>query len=141
MIIIDTNVLSELMKTAPDPIPLTWLALFPARDVFTTAVSKAEILFGIRCLPEGRRRKELEALAKNIILDDFRGRVLPFDTNAAEHYAQIIVNRRAIGRPVREFDAQIAAIGLSHGASIATRNVRDFEYLDLGIINPWDFKA
>jgi predicted nucleic acid-binding protein len=141
MIIIDTNVLSELMKTTPDPVPLIWLALQDARDVFTTAVSQAEILFGIRSMSQGRRQKELEILAQSILLDDFRGRILPFDTTAAEHYATIVVGRRAIGKPVREFDAQIAAIGLSHGASIATRNVRDFEYLGLDVINPWDFRA
>lgn len=141
MIIIDTNVLSELMKSAPDAVPLTWLALHPRHTVFTTAISQAEIYFGLRSMPEGRRRRDLEALAENILEDDFRGRILPFDTNAADRYATIVAARRSLGRPIREFDAQIASIAISRGASLATRNVRDFEHLDLDIINPWDFKV
>lgn len=141
MIIIDTNVFSELMKTVPDSVPMTWLALQPAHSVFTTAVSQAEIFFGLRSMPAGSRRRDLEALAKSILEDDFRGRILSFDTGAADHYAAIVAMRRAMGRPIRELDAQIASIALLHRATLATRNVRDFEHLGLEIINPWDFRA
>jgi toxin FitB len=137
MIVLDTNILSELMRVAPAPEPLTWLALQGRHTVFTTAISEAEMLYGARALPEGRRRRDLEQLVLQIFREDFPGRVLPFDSDAADRYATIVNARRAMGRPIREFDAQIAAIALSRDASIATRNTRDFEEIGLEIVNPW----
>lgn len=99
------------------------------------------MFFGIRTLPEGARRNELEKTARGIFFEDLADRVLSFDGDAAEIYANIAAKRRSIGRPIRELDAQIASVTLLHGASIATRNVRDFEHLGLDVINPWDFKA
>lgn len=99
------------------------------------------MFFGIGTLPAGERRRELQKVAEGIFFQDLAGRILPFDSDAAAIYATISVERRSIGRPIRELDAQIASIAILHGASLATRNVRDFEHLDLDVINPWDFKA
>lgn len=141
MIILDTNVISELMLRQPDPRVPAWLASRPAQSVFTTAISLGEIFRGIRILPDGRRRQDLESLARGVFHADFAERVLPFDAVAGDVFATISARRRAIGRPISEMDAQIAAIAFSRGASIATRNVRDFDHLDVEVINPWDFRA
>lgn len=141
MIILDTNVISELMLRSPAPTVSAWLEMQSTGSAFTTAVSLAEVLYGLRILPAGRRRQDLEDLATGIFYTDFGDRVLPFDEAAGDVYASISAYRRALGRPIGEFDAQIAAIALSQGASLATRNVRDFEHLDLDIVNPWDFSA
>jgi predicted nucleic acid-binding protein len=141
MIILDTNVISELMLRSPEPAVLAWMDMQAARSTFTTAVSLAEIFYGIRIMPAGQRRRDLDDLATGIFYTDFNDRVLPFDGVAGDVCASIAAHRRALGRPIGEFDAQIAAIALSQGASVATRNVRDFEHLDLDIINPWDFRA
>lgn len=137
MIILDTNVLSELLTSAPSKIVIEWLALQHPPSVFTTAVTEAEILYGLRLLPEGRRRRDLEAAISPIFDEDLSGRVLPFDRDAADLYATIATRRRSAGRPISEFDAQIAATALSRGASVATRNVSDFEGVGVSIINPW----
>ena len=141
MIILDTNVISEISRSRPDAAVLTWTALQESRDIFTTSISQAEVFFGIRVMPAGMRRDELENTARVLFFKDLVGRVLSFDGDAAEIYATISVKRRSIGRPIQELDAQIASIALLHGASLATRNVRDFEHLDLDLVNPWDFRA
>ncbi|CUX66856.1 putative VapC ribonuclease Y4jK [Agrobacterium tumefaciens str. Kerr 14] len=137
MIILDTNVLSELLTPTPSKIVIEWLAAQHPPSVFTTAVTEAEILYGLRLLPEGRRRRDLEAAISPIFDEDLSGRVLPFDRDAADLYATIATRRRSAGRPISQFDAQIAAIALSRGASVATRNVSDFEGVGVSIINPW----
>ncbi|MFK4260159.1 type II toxin-antitoxin system VapC family toxin [Agrobacterium tumefaciens] len=137
MIILDTNVLSELLTPTPSKIVIEWLAAQHPPSVFTTAVTEAEILYGLRLLPEGRRRRDLEAAISPIFAEDLSGRVLPFDRDAADLYAIIATRRRSAGRPISQFDAQIAAIALSRGASVATRNVSDFEGVGVSIINPW----
>lgn len=141
MIVLDTNVLSELLAPSPSPHVLAWLAAQPAAAVFTTAVTEAEILYGLALLPDGRRRQALEAAVRPIFSEDLAGRVLAFDREAAENYAAIAARRRAIGRPISQFDAQIAAIAVSRGASIATRNVADFAETGAPVINPWEFRA
>lgn len=141
MIVLDTNVISEMMGTFPHPNVLTWLAIQRRQAVFTTTISQAEILAGLRALPAGRRRNTLEEQAIAMFSIDFNGRVLPFDGEAADAYGTVAAYRRSIGRPISQLDAQIAAIALSLGASLATRNVRDFEHLDLDVINPWQFEA
>ncbi|MBB3979859.1 hypothetical protein GGQ64_005106 [Rhizobium azooxidifex] len=138
MIVLDTNVISELLLPAPEPSVVDWLAEQPSVAIFTTAVTEAEILYGLRLLPDGRRRRELEAAVLPIFAQDLAGRVLPFDRDAADIYASIATDRRRIGRPISQFDAQIAAIALSRGAVLATRNVTDFEDVGLSIINPWE---
>ncbi|GAA3066244.1 type II toxin-antitoxin system VapC family toxin [Rhizobium viscosum] len=137
MIILDTNVLSELLVPSPNTTVIDWLANQQPASIFTTAITEAEILFGLRLLPEGRRRRDLEAAILPIFNDDLYGRILPFDRDAADIYATIATVRRAAGRPISQFDAQIAAIALSRGASLATRNEADFEKIGLEIINPW----
>lgn len=141
MIILDTNVISEMMLSSPNVDVATWLAMQPAQTVFTTSISQAEILAGLRVMPDGARKDRLEAQAAEMFSTDFGGRVLPFDAEAAECYAGITARRRSIGRPISQFDAQIAALAYSHHASLATRNTRDFEHVGLDLINPWDFRA
>jgi predicted nucleic acid-binding protein len=141
MIVVDTNVISEMMGTSSHPNVVAWLAFQPRQAMFTTAISQAEILAGLRALPAGKRKDRLEAQAADMFSSDFKAHVLPFDADAADYYATIAAHRRSIGRPISQLDAQIAAISASHGASIATRTGRDFEHIGLDIINPWDFKA
>src|SRR5208337_4659112 len=136
MIVLDTNVLSEAMKPAPAPAVASWMTRQNAAGLFTTAVSEAEILLGIAILPEGRRKQELEAAAQRV-LGLFAGRILAFDTAAARTYAGIAAARRKTGRPIGSFDAQIAAITLSRGMVLATRNVPDFDGTGIAIIDPW----
>lgn len=141
MIVLDTNVLSELLAPSPSPAVVAWLAAQPAAAVFTTAVTEAEILYGLALLPDGRRRQALETAVRPIFSEDLAGRVLAFDREAAASYAAIAARRRALGRPISQFDAQIAAIAVSRGASIATRNVADFAETGAPVINPWEFRA
>lgn len=137
MIIIDTNVISELTRPAPDERVRDWFRRTPAQELFTTSVTEAEILYGVFRMPEGRRRNSLLADAVAIFSDDFGGRVLAFDSPAARAYAQITVERRRAGRPSAALDVQIAAIAQSRGAAVATRNAGDFEYCGVTVINPW----
>jgi predicted nucleic acid-binding protein len=136
MIIIDTNVLSEEMKPVPAASVLAWFRQQSAVDLFTTAVCQAEILLGVAMLPNGRRKFDLEAVARSV-LGLFVGRILPFDSAAAATYAEIVAARQKVGRPINDFDAQIAAIARSRDMALATRNGSDFEGIGLHIINPW----
>jgi predicted nucleic acid-binding protein len=137
MIVLDTNVISELMRPEPDPVVFAWTAA-QARDMlYTTSVNKAEILYGIAALPTGRRRTALTEAAEAMFGDDFLDRVLPFDGAAAVHYAEIVVARRRTGNPIEAFDAQIAATALVFGDEIATRDVGGFAACGLTLINPW----
>jgi predicted nucleic acid-binding protein len=138
MILLDTNVVSELMRPSPAPEVVRWVAAQPATSLFTTSITQAEILHGVMLLPGGRRRKALESAAEAMFEQDFGGRVLPFGSNAAHPYAVIAARRRRAGRPISHFDAQIAAIAASTGATIATRNTDDFAECDVGLVNPWD---
>lgn len=139
MIVLDTNVLSEMLKASPAAPVEAWLEAQSPADVFTTAITQAEILYGIGLLPTGRRRADLEAAIEPIFEVDFAGRVLAFDGEAASAYARIAASRQQSGRPISQFDAQIAAIAVSRGACVATRNVADFVDVGVAIINPWDF--
>jgi hypothetical protein len=137
MILLDTNVLSELMKPTPDGSVVAWLASQPATGVYTTSITQAEILHGVGLLPAGKRRTAIEAAAEAMFRDDFAGRILPFGSDAAPLYARIAIERRRAGRPVSHFDAQIAAIARLAGAIIATRNVADFEGCGVKVTDPW----
>jgi predicted nucleic acid-binding protein len=141
VIVLDTNVISVLMAPVQSPAVVLWFDTIPPASVFSTTISRAEILYGIRILPDGRRKDGLALTAQSIFDSRLTGRVLPFDVPAADVYAEIIAKRRKLGKPMMQFDAQIAAIAISRGASLATRNVADFEHLDLDVINPWDFRA
>jgi predicted nucleic acid-binding protein len=141
MIILDTNVLSELMKKQGSRIVRTWTAQQSVQDLFTTTVTQAEILYGIAILTEGKRKYELYQAANLMFAEDFAGRVLPFDGSAAVAFAKISAARRLDGFPISQADAQIAAICYSHNAAIATRNVDDFVGCGIFIINPWEDKS
>ena len=103
----------------------------------TTTVTQAEILYGVRLLPSAKRPSRLEAAVGDMFTTDFAGRVLPFDQAAAQAYAEIAVARRRAGRPISQFDAQIAAIARSRDAGVATRNIADFEGCGIGVVDPW----
>lgn len=135
-IVLDTNVVSELMRTSPDAYVEGWVRDVPPTVVYTTAVTLAEVRFGIARLPAGRRR-DLLVEAANDVFGAFADRVLPFDAPAAAHYADVVVRRQHAGAPIAGFDAQIAAICRSRGAALATRNTDDFSGLDLDLIDPW----
>jgi predicted nucleic acid-binding protein len=137
MIVLDTNVLSELLRPVPEARVLAWLENQPPASIFTSAVTQGEILYGIRLLPDGQRRSKLWDAAVAIFGEDFAGRVLSFDVDAAEAYAEIGALRRVAGRPISQFDAVIAGITLSRGASLATRNTKDFEGCGIQVVNPW----
>jgi toxin FitB len=138
MIILDTNVLSEVLRPQPAALVLAWLDGQPTNSIFTTAITQGEILYGIHLLADGQRRRKLWETAIAMFADDFDGRVLSFDSDAAGYYAEIGSARRAVGRPISQFDATIAAITRSHGATLATRNGKDFESCGIDVINPWD---
>jgi predicted nucleic acid-binding protein len=136
MIVLDTNVISELMRDRPARTVLTWLDDQFASTLFITAVTEAEIWTGIAVLPLGRRRRGIGAAADRAF-EIFAGRILPFDSDAARAYATIAAERRASGRPITQADCQIAAITRCRGAQLATRNVKDFEGTGVTVINPW----
>jgi toxin FitB len=138
MIVLDTNVLSELMKATPSEAVNSWVARQPPSSLFITTVAQAEILYGLALLPSGSRRDKLEAAAQAMFEEDFAGRILPFDIAAAYQFAEIAAERRQSGRPISQFDAQIAAIARSRGAALSTRNISDFEGCGLQIFNPWN---
>jgi len=137
LIVLDTNVLSELWRPRPSAGAITWLRAQPAPALFTTAINEAEIFYGIELLPTGKRRRDLELLARTVFDQDFLGRILPFDSTAAREYAEIAAARRRAGRPITEADAQIAAIARSRGAAIATRNSADFVDCGVTVLSPW----
>jgi len=139
MILLDTNVLSELMKVSPNRQVLDWVDHHPSMNLWVSAVSKAEIALGIALLPSGKRQDTLALAADAIFADDFAERCLPFDHAAASHYAQLVAHRTRLGLPISTEDAQIAAIALTHGLRVATRNVTDFgEIAGLSVLNPWE---
>lgn len=138
MIILDTNVLSELMKPKKSEIVSNWAAQQSLMSLFTTTITQAEILYGIALLPAGKRRDELSQAAQLMFSEDFAGRVLSFDQAAAVAFANIASARRRNGTPISQADAQIAAICYMHGATLATRNFSDFQGCGISIINPWE---
>ena len=137
MYVIDTNVASELMRPTPMASVAAWIAERDAEELFLTAISEAELRYGVAIVPAGRRKNELEAAMTRWLDEGFHERILPFDSAAARHYAEIASLRRGAGRPIEEADCQIAAISRSRGAVLVTRNVRDFEGIDIEIVDPW----
>lgn len=138
MILLDTNVISELLRPKPEPAVVRWVSEQPAYSLFTTTISRAELFYGLTLLDEGARRASLWAAVLSVLDVDFAGRVLSFDDAAAMSYARIAAGRRRAGRPISQADAMIAGIAVSRGAALATRNAKDF--LDCGILvfNPWE---
>ncbi len=138
MIVLDTNVLSELMRTSPDQAVLGWLDSLPVAEIATTAITAAELFHGVARLPDGRRRTALSEALHAVIEDDFASRVEPFDAAAAETYPLVVTARENAGRPIAAADAQIAAICRTRHATLATRNVRDFQHTGIELVNPWE---
>ena len=137
MILIDTNVVSELMRRTPAPTVMTWFTMQDSGALYLSAVSEAELRAGVAFLPAGRRRDRLAAEVDAVVREDFAGRILPFDSAAARAYAAIDASRRSMGRPILEADCQIAAISRARDAAVATRNAADFEHCGIPIIDPW----
>jgi predicted nucleic acid-binding protein len=137
VILLDTNVISELMRPQPDPAVVGWIAAQHGATLCTTSINKAEILYGIAALPRGRRRTALLAAAEAVFDEDLDDRVLPFDGTCAARYAEIVIARNRAGRRIEAFDALIAATALAAGAALATRDIGDFEGIGLALIDPW----
>ncbi|MCJ7796721.1 MAG: type II toxin-antitoxin system VapC family toxin [Thermoleophilia bacterium] len=137
MILLDTNVVSELMRRAPDPSVMVWIDEQPQYSLYISAVTRAEIELGIAVVPEGRRKHGLQAAAMRMFAE-FHGRCLAFDEPAASRYAALVSSRTRAGRPISVEDAQIAAMALAAGFVLATRNVRDFADIDgLSVVDPF----
>ena len=137
MVLLDTNVVSELMRAVPNAEVLAWMDALPARELFVSAVTEAEVRTGFAILPAGARRRGLADASERTLGGLFAGRVLPFDSGAARAYAGIAAASRAAGRPISQSDCQIAAIARSRGMAVATRNVRDFSETGVEVIDPW----
>jgi predicted nucleic acid-binding protein len=137
MIVLDTNVFSELMRRRPAARVLDWVDAQDASGLAITAITVAELLHGVARLNDGARKRELAGAVRALVHEDFSGRVLPFDGAAAEHYADLVTARERQGRPVSSADGQIAAICRCHGTALATRNVRDFELTGIQLVDPW----
>lgn len=141
VIVLDTNVVSELMHTAPEPAVLRWFRGQVSQELVVTAITIAEILYGIEILPAGKRRDALHAGAQKMFGVVLADRTAPFDDSAARIFPVIVAERRRLGRPIEKMDAQIAAIARSRAATLATRNIEDFEDCGLGLVNPWQSKS
>ncbi|QEW23837.1 putative ribonuclease FitB (plasmid) [Marinibacterium anthonyi] len=137
MIILDTNVISELLRPAPEPKVEHWLSAQDGLNVYLTSISEAELRYGLAIMGNGKRRAALVDAVDRILREDLAGRILPFDSDAAQFYATIAASRRAAGRPIAQADCQIASIAHSRGATVATRNTPDFEGCEIDLINPW----
>ena len=138
MTILDTNVLSELMRPKPSPRVVAWVAKQPATELGTTSITEAEIFYGIELLFKGKRREGLLVAAEDMFAEDLAGRVFGFESDAARVFSKIAAERRAVGRPISHADAQIAAIARVRSAKLATRNVEDFEDCGLDVVDPWN---
>jgi toxin FitB len=136
VIIVDTNVISELMRPAPERYVLSWIGEQDAEELHVTAITLAEIAYGVERLPGGRRKAVIRSTAQEAITA-FRGRAIPFDEAAVPHYARIASEREHAGRPMDAFDGQIAAICAALDAALATRNTEDFDGTGITVINPW----
>jgi len=137
MIVLDTNVISELMRSSGSPNVFEWAARQIQAELFTTAISEAEIFYGVELVAKGKRREKLLAEAEAMFGEDLQGRVLAFDSHAARAYSRIAAHRRSLGRPIGNADAQIAAITQVYGAVLATRNTADFDACNIRVVNPW----
>lgn len=139
MIILDTNVVSERIRPLPDKRVVGWFDTVDLASASVTTVTVAELRAGVAIAPQGRRRAELELMITELLESIFSDRVEVFDFDAANAYASVIAQRRQVGRPIEAQDAMIAAICLSRGASLATRNTKDFDGLGITLINPWEY--
>lgn len=138
MIVLDTNVVSELVKPGPSPRVISWVDGHDSTDLVITALTAAEVRAGVALLPGGRRKREIGRLMETLLTDTFAGHVLAFDIDSTTHYADILAARTSAGRTISAVDAQIAAISRQHQATLATRNTADFTGTGIELINPWD---
>ena len=137
MIVLDTNVVSELIRPHPAARVVGWVRRQAALRLCLSSISESELRYGVEVLPEGSRRMKLRAAVEGLLREDFAGRILPFGSDAARAYALIAASRRAVGRPISRGDCQIAAIARSVGASVATRDTGGFEECGIDVVNPW----
>lgn len=137
MIVLDTNVLSELIRERPATRVLAWVDDQGPETLAITAITVAELLYGVARLADGARKAELAAAVREVVHEDFAGRVLSFDGAAAVHYADLVADRERLGRPIGVADGQIVAICRRHAATLATRNARDFDVTGIGVVDPW----
>ncbi len=138
---LDTNVVSELMRQEPDDAVVQWVDRYPADEVYITAVTAAELSYGVARLPAGQRKDILAAMVSELLTEDLHGQILPFGSAAAACYARIASRREDLGRPISMADAQIAAICRQHVACLATRNTKDFEDTGVMVLDPWHAKT
>jgi len=138
VIILDTNVLSALMRARPDAEVIAWLDQQPAQSVWITTITLFEARFGIALLAPGRRRQEIENAFTQVLREDLEGRLLDFDEASAESAAALAAERQRTGRAVDFRDTQIAGIALARHGTLATRNTKHFEDLSVPVVNPWD---
>ena len=137
MFVLDTNVVSELLRPSPDAGVETWVGALEATDLYFSAIGEAELRYGVAILPAGRRQTALASAIDAILREDFGNRILPFDSHAAREYADIAAARRSAGRTIAPADCQIAAIARSREMTVVTRDFRDFEGVDIGVVDPW----
>ena len=137
MIVLDTNVVSALIHPVPQVAVASWFADRATSSLYLTAVNEAELRYGLAIMPRGRRRDGLASALERMLTTGFANRILPFDRDAAQAYAEIASSGRAAGRPVSHADSQIAAIARSRGMAVATRNLRDFAEMGIEVIDPW----
>ena len=138
MIILDTNVVAERIRSRPDEKLVRWFDEVPRSEAATTTITVAELRAGAALLPQGRRRANLELFIEDLVEESLHGRVETFDLPAAARYASVIATGQRAGRPIETADALIAAICISRGAVLATRNTKDFEGLGITLLNPWE---
>lgn len=140
-ILLDTDVISEMMKPVVDSRVLAWFASHDGRQMISSTIVEAEILAGLEVMPNGRRRASLELAAANFFSFVMQGRVVPFDRDCARIFSELNARRQFAGRPLARIDGLIAATAKAHGARLATRNAADFDGLDLDLVNPWESPA
>lgn len=138
MILLDTNIISEMMKKNPTNKVITWIDRQEVTELFISTITIAEIAYGINALPKGVRRRSIEEAFFKTIDGAFKHRILSFDEAAAHIYGKIMGMRKSLGKPLSVLDGQIAAIALTQEATVATRNIRDFSDCELSLINPFE---
>lgn len=138
MIVLDTNVISELWRVDPNPHVLDWLDTQAIETLYLSAITVAELRYGLATMPEGKRRTIYQQRLEDEVLPNFFGRVLPFDLNTSEMYAEMMAKARAEGKVVAKEDGYIAATAAAHGLIVATRDISPFEACGIEVINPWE---
>ena len=136
-ILLDTNVVSELMRPLPNAAVEVWVSRYEKSDLYLSSVSEAELRYGIALLPSGRRKERLKTSMEAMLQRAFQNRILSFDRKSAHTYAEIAASRKLAGRPPSRFDCQIASIASSNDCVLATRNIRDFVGMGVDLLNPW----